>query len=168
MKRYQPDVVQASRSISMALSSRPNWLTIWASILFWAAGFRDPAKEPGGFAVAMISHALWQRLGGRPDILGEALTLDGRKYTILGVMPGWFHLPVGGPGAPREQVRSDVWIPLDPRVEAQDRVSGLYLAYARLKPDVTLAAAIADVKAAASGIAKEDPQAHPVVYGPAG
>jgi predicted permease len=120
--------------------------------------FRNPANEPGGYSVAVISNALWKRIGGTPDLLGGGLTLDGRTYTIIGVMPAWFRLPVGGPGV---SARTDVWIPLDPRVAMQDKVSGLYFAYARLKPGVTFGAAEADVKAVAAQIAKEDPQAHP-------
>ncbi len=104
--------------------------------------------------VAVISNSLWKRSGGDPHILGRALTLDGRKYTITGVMPPWFRLPVGGPGV--EQVRSQLWIPLDPRVEAQDRLSATYFAYARLRPGVTLAQADADVKRVATEIAMEN------------
>ena len=47
---------------------------------------------------AVISNALWRRLGADPDIVGKPLTLDGRSFTITGVMPPAFRLPVPGPG----------------------------------------------------------------------
>lgn len=121
--------------------------------------FGDPSRETAGVYVAVISNALWNRLGGDPRIVGQALTLNGKRYSISGIMPAWFRLPVGAPGA--GQVRSDVWIPLDPRSEAQDRNSGIYFAYGRLKPGIRLAAAEADVKRIAAQIAKEDPAGHP-------
>ena len=60
----------------------------------------------------VISAALWRRLGSDPAIVGKPLTLDRRSYTVTGVMPDYFQLPVDGilsAGA-----RADVWIPLDP------------------------------------------------------
>lgn len=113
----------------------------------------------GDTSVAVISNSLWRRLGGSPNILSQTLALNGRSYTVIGVMPPWFRLPVGGPGA--EQTRNDVWLPLDPRAEARDRISGIYFCYARLKPGVTFVEAQAEVKRVAVSIAREDPASHP-------
>ena len=103
---------------------------------------------------AAISSALWQRLGSDPAIIGQALTLDGRTYTVTGVMPEGFHLPVAG--ITSVGLRADVWMPLDPR----ERAGAAYVAYARLRPDVTFQAAEADVKRVAAEIAAEDPTNH--------
>ena len=70
----------------------------------------------------VISTALWRRLGSDPDIIGKPLTLDGRTFTITGVMPPAFRLPVPGPGA--EGVQSEVWIPLDPLGKGENRSVG--------------------------------------------
>ena len=43
---------------------------------------------------AVISSVLWRRLGGGRDIIGSAITLDGRRYTVSGVMPPAFRLPI--------------------------------------------------------------------------
>jgi putative ABC transport system permease protein len=115
-------------------------------------------RDEDGYAVAVISSALAERLGGRAKILGQAITLNNRQYTVLGVMPPWFRLPVGGPGV---FSGDDIWLSLDPRVAAADPISGIYLIYARRKPGVTFAAAQAEVKAAAAQIAKQNPAAHP-------
>jgi putative ABC transport system permease protein len=53
-------------------------------------------RDEDGYAVAVISSALAERLGGRAKILGQAITLNSRQYTVLGVMPPWFRLPAGG------------------------------------------------------------------------
>jgi ABC-type antimicrobial peptide transport system permease subunit len=114
-------------------------------------------RDGDGYAVAVISSALAGRLGGATRILGQSLTLNGRTYTVVGVMPPWFRLPVGGPGV---LTGNDIWLPLDPRVAAQDPVSGIYFIYARRKPGVTFTAAQADAKATAAQIAKQNPAGH--------
>ena len=49
--------------------------------------------RPGAGAVVILSHALWStRFASRRDVLGEAVSLDGAPYTIVGVMPPGFHV----------------------------------------------------------------------------
>jgi predicted permease len=111
-------------------------------------------RDGDGYTVAVISSGLAARVGG----VGQTLTLNNRKYTVLGVMPAWFRLPVGGPGV---LTGNDIWLPLDPRVAARDPLSGIYFIYARRKPGVTFAAAQVDAKAAAAQIARQFPAGHP-------
>ena len=60
---------------------------------------------------AVISSALWRRLGGGRDIIGSAITLDERRYTVSGVMPPAFHMPLAGTSMSRGD--TEVWIPLE-------------------------------------------------------
>ena len=115
--------------------------------------FRD-ASAPA----AVISHALWQRLGANRAIVGQSITLSGRVYTVTGVMPPSFNLPLSGPYT---EGQFDVWVPLDPAAKVGQKGQGNNFCYARLRPDVTLAAAQAEVKAMAAEIAKRDPVSHP-------
>ena len=47
--------------------------------------------EPGRDQVAIISHRLWQsRFGADPQIIGQAVTLDQQRYTVVGVTPPRF------------------------------------------------------------------------------
>jgi predicted permease len=103
---------------------------------------------------AVISSTLWRRLGGDPAIVGRPIALDGQSFTITGVMPESFHLPVGG--ATSAGQRFDVWMPLDPN----ERAGNAYTVYARRKPGVTFATAAADVRRVAAIIAAEDPGNH--------
>jgi putative ABC transport system permease protein len=105
---------------------------------------------------AVISSALWQRLGGGRDIIGSAITLDERRYTVSGVMPPAFRLPVASLGMGRGDTA--VWIPLDPSQDAANRGSGRYSAYARRKPGVSLEQARADVRRVAAIVAATDAQ----------
>ena len=101
---------------------------------------------------AVISSALWRRLGNDPAIIGRPVALDGRIYTVTGVMPPSFHLPVAG--ITSAGLRTDVWMPLDPG----ERAGEAYLAYGRRKPGVTFAQAEEDVRRVAAQIAAEDPR----------
>ncbi len=50
--------------------------------------FSADEDRPGGEPVVMLSHAFWQRhFNADPSVLGQALTLDGRPHTIIGVLP---------------------------------------------------------------------------------
>jgi|SRR5579871_1334983 len=104
---------------------------------------------------AVISYALWKRLGADAGIVGKAVTMSGRRYTITGVMPPAFRLPIPGPGT---ETRSDVWVYLEPRQNVNE---AFYFCYARLKPGVSFAQAEADVKSVAVEVAKLDPASHP-------
>ena len=103
----------------------------------------------------VISHALWRRLGADPAIVGQGLTLDDRPYTVAGVMPASFHLPVTGETAAADRV--DVWTPLD----VAERDGCCYDVYARRKPGISAAAAAADVSRVAAQLVAEQPQRRP-------
>src|SRR5262245_1580602 len=103
---------------------------------------------------AVLSSALWQRLGARRDIIGAAITLDDRVYTVSGVMSQAFRLPIASLGG---RGNTEVWIPLDPSPPNPTRGSQQYFAYARRKPGVSLEQAQADVKRVAAIVAATDP-----------
>ena len=59
--------------------------------------------QPGKDGVVVVSYGFWQtRLNSRDDAVGESLSLGGRKYTVIGVMPDEFNLPLS----------SELWAPL--------------------------------------------------------
>jgi putative ABC transport system permease protein len=68
--------------------------------LFGPDDARDIRVVPAGpgaatdTLVAIISYGLWQQqFGGRADVLGQLLPLDGTSYTVIGVMPATFMFP---------------------------------------------------------------------------
>jgi putative ABC transport system permease protein len=55
--------------------------------------FSAEEDRPGAGPVVILSHALWStRFASRRDVLGEAISLDGTPYTVVGVMPAGFHV----------------------------------------------------------------------------
>ncbi|HEX7778630.1 MAG TPA: ADOP family duplicated permease, partial [Vicinamibacterales bacterium] len=105
---------------------------------------------------AVISTSLWRHLGGGREIIGRAITLDDRQYTISGVMPPAFQLPLVTLGISGGE--TEVWIPIDPSPPNASRGSGTSGAYARRKPGVSLEQAQADVKRVAAIVAAKDPE----------
>jgi hypothetical protein len=77
--------------------------------------FTHNEETAGHEDIAVISHALRTRLFGREqNPLGQSLILDGRKRTIIGVMPSNFSFP-GGTGIIQHVLvnePAEVWIPL--------------------------------------------------------
>jgi putative ABC transport system permease protein len=108
-------------------------------------------QDEGG---VVISTPLWRRLGSETAIVGRPLTLDGVPFTVSGVMPQRFRLPVAGIAAAASS--ADVWMPLRTSGEA----GGGYVVYARRRPGISLAAAQDDVRRVAAEIAAEDPGSH--------
>src|SRR5262249_28625902 len=104
---------------------------------------------------AVISTSLWRRLGGGREIIGSPITLDERQYTISGVMPPGFQMPLAGTAMTRGDTA--VWIPF---VQSPLDANGgrqRYFAYARRKPGISLQQADADAKRIAAVIAATDP-----------
>lgn len=113
---------------------------------------------PAAARVAIVSHNLWQRrLGGSPSVVGSRITLNGESYTVAGIMPAGFASPaVFGPA-----VAPDLWTPLRFAEERTYRGAGYMFVVARLRPDVPLATAQAEMAL----LSKRFEAAQPPVYG---
>lgn len=118
--------------------------------------------DSDGPHVAIISARLRGRFGSGSSTVGKSVALNGQLYTVLGVMPAWFQVPLVSNADFDEH--NDVWIPVPAPTSEQERTNGTYAAYARLRAGVTLAQARADAKAVAAQLAKENPQDHAETY----
>ncbi len=96
--------------------------------------FNSHEDRPGGANIALLSYTFWQkRFGGDNNILGQAITLNGVPFTIIGVMPATVKFPFA---------QNQVWLP---RVFEQEglppdiieRGTGFLTLLGRLKPGVT-------------------------------
>ena len=110
--------------------------------------FSVAEDKAGGNHVAVISHPLWQtRYGGNSAILGRTIILDGKDYTIIGVLPAGFRFST----TPEE-----VWTPLAEFLDGGHGGEFLQVV-AWLKPGVTLAQAQADIEAITTPWARQFP-----------
>jgi putative ABC transport system permease protein len=111
--------------------------------------YSEQEDQFGGPLVVVLSHGLWmQRFNGDRSVIGRGLTLDGRGYEIVGVMPEAFNIG-----------RADVYVPLQRRLDPKQ--NGHFMpTYARLKPEVTLAQATAQMRALGVTLAGENGHNH--------
>jgi putative ABC transport system permease protein len=116
--------------------TRPRDFRVFAAPLAIGRAFTPEEDRPGGPRVAVLSHALWvSHFSSDPQIVGKTIGLNGDPYAIVGVLS-----PVFQPDP-----QADVFIPLQPDPNSTNQ--GHYLAVAgRLKPDVTLAQAAAEMR----------------------
>jgi putative ABC transport system permease protein len=68
-------------------------LDVLGSAPLFGRGFRVGDDVPGAERVVVLSHGLWQELGGSRDILGTQVLVGGIPRTVVGVMPPSFWFP---------------------------------------------------------------------------
>jgi putative ABC transport system permease protein len=115
--------------------------------------FTQANETPGQDALALISHGLWQRVyGGRDDVLGKTITLNGRPHEVIGVMPSELQWPE----------KAELWTPLAPPQQAREARGGFWLpVIGRLKPGISPERAQTEM----SAIAARLEEAYPVNRG---
>jgi putative ABC transport system permease protein len=115
-------------------------------------GFTADEDTPGGAAVAMLSHYLWQlRFGGSATAIGQQILLDGRPYSIVGVLPASFRL----------FQKAEVFLPIGGFIAAQPPDRGWHPGIqpiARLKDGVSLEQARTEVAGIAARLEKAYPE----------
>ncbi|MEP7270431.1 MAG: ABC transporter permease [Acidobacteriota bacterium] len=100
--------------------------------------FAPGEDGPGAEAVAVISAAFREhKFGSAPDVLGKSLTLDGKGYTIVGILPANFNFGTAAVYVPIGQ-----WS--NPGLQSRSAGLGLH-GIGRLKPGVTVEQAQADI-----------------------
>ncbi len=108
--------------------------------------------QSDGPAVAMIGYGFWQKhFGGDTRVIGEKLNLEGRSYTVIGVMPPGFDLPEA----------AEIWLPLQTKIDSlplTDRAVPGYEVVAKLRPGVSLRQADVESKSIARQLEQEFPQ----------
>ena len=116
-------------------------------------------EQPGRERVVVLSYGLWQRrFNGDAAIINRTISLDGESYTVVGVMPRGFQFPFG---ASSSQERADVWMPAAfGNAELSDRSRYSLRVIARLKPDVTLEAARAEIDAIGKRLEQQYPRSY--------
>lgn len=102
---------------------------------------RAADDRPDAPKVIVLSEPMWQRVyGGRSDVIGRSVVVDGEARTIVGVVPTDFILPVNA-------YHADVAVPLQADANpARHQASSLHYlrVFARLAPGITVTQALED------------------------
>ena len=97
----------------------------------FTAGEAGPGRPP----LIVLTHDLWQRLGGERAILGTELRLNGEPFTVIGVMPESFRFVRNASlGTPQS---ADAYIALDQNLAETNPGAGSYAGLVRARPGTT-------------------------------
>src|ERR1700730_5967569 len=111
--------------------------------------FAREEQGQGHDDVIVISERLWKRrFNSDPTLVGKSLLLNGRIYTVIGVMPARFEFPIPLFGVQGNQFaeRVDIWKPLAfTPLELKERGSRSYGLITRLRSGVSLSQAQAEL-----------------------
>jgi putative ABC transport system permease protein len=112
--------------------------------------FRPEEDQPGRDQEVVLSYGLWERtFGSDRNVAGKTIQLDGRTYTIVGVMGNEFRFPPRG---------VQLWLPMAMSDKEKNIRNDHYLhIVTRLKPGVTLAQAQAEMTTIAQRLEREYP-----------
>jgi putative ABC transport system permease protein len=130
----------------------PNLLSVLGADPLIGRPFTQGEAEPDTATAVIVSEVLWRQLyGGRADIIGQTVNVDGVAREIVGVMPASFQLPTDYVQDAEEPTR--VWLPL--KLDPANRGGHGYHAAGRLKPGVTARAANAELLALTTTLTQE-------------
>lgn len=131
----------------------PNFLSMMGMQPLLGRNFGPSEEKTGTAPVVLLSYPLWQsHFGSDRNVIGRAITLDGRSFTIVGVLPANYRwlgqidvmLPIG------------VWV-ADNSNATERGNRGNSTIVGRLAPEVTLPQARAEMEGIAARLAKEYP-----------
>jgi len=107
--------------------------------------YTDTEDQAGGPKVVVLSYRFWsRRLNQDAGVIGQRLTLDGEPYEVIGVMPESF-----------VHRNSEVFVPLQRKLDPATRGSHFLSTYARLKKWVTVERAATEMRALGQTLARE-------------
>lgn len=105
-----------------------------------------------GPKVVVLSDRIWrERFNADPNLIGQSVTLSENNFTVVGVMSARFEFPKG----------VDLWLPIRPTVSAQQAESygaSFLTAVGKLKPNMTLAQAEAEMNTIVARLAAAHPE----------
>jgi|HubBroStandDraft_6_1064221.scaffolds.fasta_scaffold00197_7 putative ABC transport system permease protein len=108
------------------------------------------AEEREGVNVAVIEHSLWLELfHGDPSAMGKPVKMNGKEYTVVGVMPPGVEMPES----------TEVWVPLS-QIDDQEnnfRAAHILNVIGRLKPGISLQHARTDMQAIVQRLQQQFP-----------
>lgn len=128
----------------------PNMFSVLGVQPHLGQGFPDEATL-GDQGVVILSHGFWQRrFGSDPKVLGQTLSLDGKPYVILGVMPPGMSVPD----------KTELWRPITFPMRRMSRSARFIDVVARLKPGITPDLAHAQLEVLAQSLEQANPESN--------
>ena len=142
---------QAERIQGMRVTA--NFLSLLKVNLLRGRDFQLEEEKRGAQPVVIISHQFWQnRLGGDEAALGQQLSLNGRPFTVIGILPPAFEFPL-------VDKQTELLTTIAGEGENLDeRGAQVLLTIGRLKQGVTFTQAQAELTTIAESLEQQYPQ----------
>ncbi|HEY6967878.1 MAG TPA: ABC transporter permease, partial [Candidatus Angelobacter sp.] len=135
----------------------PNFFDLVGVPPYLGRTFAAEEGESGRDGVLVLNYGFWQRrFSGDANLLGHNLEVDGRKLTVIGIMPKDFRYPEA----------TDVWMPLvlTPELKAERNAQAVpppaFRVMAKLRPEISFGRAEAEVKTFAERLEQQFPDTH--------
>ena len=142
---------QAERVQGMRVTA--NFLSLLKVTPMLGRDFQTDEEKRGAKDVVIISHQFWQqRLGGDQSAVGKNLTIDGKPFTIIGVLPSDFEFPLA------KQSTELLTTVAREGGNLEERGAMVFLTLGRLKQNVTLTQAQAELNNIAGNLEQQYPQ----------
>lgn len=142
---------QAERVQGMRVTA--NFLSLLKVAPMLGRDFQTDEEKRGAKDVVIISHQFWQqRLGGDHSAVGKDLTIDGKPFTIIGVLPSDFEFPLA------KQSTELLTTVAREGGNLEERGAMVFLTIGRLKQGVTITHAQAEIDNIAGNLEQQYPQ----------
>lgn len=168
-ERLDVEALMGYRISMMSVGLKPDTAILWGYLVTGnyfeglgitpAAGrFFTPEEDraPGASPYAVLSFDAWHtRFGGRQDVIGSTVTINGRPFTVLGVAPRGFH-------GTEIFYRPDLWVPMTMQAEIEvgnswlnTRATMNVMALVRLRDGADRAATEAQISTQVAALSRE-------------
>lgn len=130
----------------------PNFFALLGIDAIKGRPFLSEESQPGHGNVVILSYGFWQsHFAGDSDVIGRPINLNGKSYTIIGVLPPGFKFDYSA--------NTNLWVPLTPDSNAlAQHGAGALRVVGRLKEAVTVKQAQADMESIAGQLRNEFPR----------
>jgi predicted permease len=119
--------------------------------------------SPGHPATALLSHGMWARhYGSDPRMIGKSITVNGKAYEVVGIMPQDFSLPREVMPTLDGAEQADILLPLPlPADASRNRDHEDYNIIGKLKPGISIQQAQAEMDTITAHLRRDYPETYP-------
>lgn len=147
MRGNAVDIASGGEPASIAGADVPhNIFTVFGVEPILGRTFVMEEETEGADRVVILSESIWRsRFNADPSLIGRSIVVDGESRQVVGVVPAWFRLPLGGTSATR--VRIEIFRPLVLSQAERSRLTGNYnySAVVRLKAGTSTEQALSEI-----------------------
>jgi putative ABC transport system permease protein len=136
----------------LAAKVTPSFFHVLGVQPFLGRGLSAESGTPGHDDEAVLSYGLWQsKFAGDPGVIGKQIGINGRAFTIAGVMGRDFNYPVA----------TALWLPIAlTAADKTDRDNNYLFVVGLLKPGVSVSGAAAELATLGQRLAQEFPRSN--------